>query len=376
MKRRQAIDYTFAAQRSVYRFPMLTYIGVYINFWIIGNLILVTIIHLMSKIFSQSLDIAITGRFGALALMGIVIGFLYGFCLGLSSYYLDKTVFKRWSQGKVIIIKAAGSLFLLSLMLWLIKEVLFVKVLAPSFSLPVAIDEQSWKYLFILLVIYYFLLSVLLSFITQINNKYGPGVLIPLLFGRYKTPQEEDRIFMFMDLKLSTTIAESLGHLKYSAFIRDCFEDINDVLFPYYAQVYQYVGDEIVLTWPTNEGIKEHHCIRFFFASQKHFQDRADYYKTNYGVVPEFKAGLHSGIVSAVEIGKIKKDIAYHGDTLNTAARIQSICNEYGKSLLVSSYLFEKIGPHPNMTTETIGKVLLKGKSAATEIISIESFKL
>lgn len=375
MKRRQAIDYTFAALRSVYRFPMLTYIGVYVNFWIIANLLLVTIVHLMSKIFTQTFHIPITERFGTFALTGIIIGIMYGLCLGFSGYYLDRTVFKRWSLGKVIIFKTMGSLVLISLILWLLKEVLFEKVIAPTLLLPITIDDQSWKYLFLLLLVYYMLLSILVSFINQVNNKYGPGVLIPLLFGRYKTPQEEDRIFMFMDLKLSTTIAEKLGHLKYSAFIRDCFEDINDVLSTYYAQVYQYVGDEIVVTWPTSEGIKKHRCMRFYFACQKQFQDSAGHYIKNYGMLPEFKAGMHSGIVSAVEIGKIKKDIAYHGDTLNIAARIQSICNEYDKSFLVSNYLIEKMSGHPNMTTETIGEVLLKGRSTTTEIISIESFE-
>lgn len=374
MNRRKTIDYTFAAQRSVYRFPMLTYIGVYVNFWIIANLLLVTIITLVSKIFSETLDIAITGRLGPLVLTAVIVGLLYGLGLGLASYFLDRTVFKRWSLGKVIIFKVVGSLALLSILLWFIKEVLYVKVIAPSLSLPLIVNEKSWEYLFLLLLVYYFFLSVLVSFITQINNKYGPGVLLPLLFGRYKTPQEEDRIFMFMDLKLSTTIAETLGHLQYSAFIRDCFEDINDVLSSYYVQVYQYVGDEIVVSWPTSEGIKEHRCIKFYFACKKQFQDRATYYETNYGMLPEFKAGMHSGIVSAVEIGKIKKDIAYHGDVLNIAARVQSICNEYGKSFLVSSHLFEKMDAHSGMATKTIGNVLLKGKSIPTEIISVEDF--
>lgn len=95
-------------------------------------------------------------------------------------------------------------------------------------------------------------MSLIINFINQVNKKYGPGVLLPLPLGRYRTPREETRIFMFMDLKSSTATAEKLGHLRYSSFIRDCFSDINEVLFPFRAQVYQYVGDEIVVTWPTS----------------------------------------------------------------------------------------------------------------------------
>jgi adenylate cyclase len=189
-------------------------------------------------------------------------------------------------------------------------------------------------------------MTLLISFINQVNKKYGPGVLLPLLFGRYRTPKEEERIFMFMDLKSSTATAEKLGHLKYSSFIRDCFSDINEVLFPSRAQVYQYVGDEIVVAWPEHAGLKYYFCINFYFACKNQFSLRAQYYLTNYGLVPEFKAGLHSGMVTAVEIGELKRDIAYHGDTLNTAARIQSVYNEYGKSLLHPVISLTKPGCH------------------------------
>src|SRR4030095_9113636 len=149
---------------------------------------------------------------------------------------------------------------------------------------------------------------------------------------------------MFMDLKSSTSMAEKLGHLKYSSFIRDCFMDINQVLSPFNAQVYQYVGDEIVLTWKVRDGLKDFSCIRFFFACEKQFVDKFEYYTKHYGVLPHFKAGLHLGEVTAVEIGEIKRDIAYHGDTLNTAARIRSVCNDFDKKLLASESLLEKIG--------------------------------
>ena len=81
---------------------------------------------------------------------------------------------------------------------------------------------------------------------------------------------------MFMDLKSSTATAEKLGHLKYSSFIRDCFMDINEVLLPFRAQVYQYVGDEIVVTWPESEGIKNQFCIKFYFACKKQFLDKSE----------------------------------------------------------------------------------------------------
>ena len=93
--------------------------------------------------------------------------------------------------------------------------------------------------------------------------------------------------------------------------------DINQILFHYNAEIYQYVGDEIVVCWRTEEGLRDLSCVHFFFACEKQFNLRAEYYKQHYGMLPEFKASLHLGKVTAVEIGEIKRDIAYHGDTRN-----------------------------------------------------------
>jgi adenylate cyclase len=232
-------------------------------------------------------------------------------------------------------------------------------------------NDNSWKYLFYLLLVYYSFMTLLISFINQVNKKYGPGILLPLLLGRYRDPKEEDRIFMFMDLKASTTIAENLGHLKYSSFVRDCFADINEVLYPFRAQVYQYVGDEIVVTWPESEGIKEHFCIEFYFACRAQFQARTDYYMKTYGILPDFKSGAHTGTVTVVEIGEVKRDIAYHGDTLNTASRIQGVCSEHGKSFIISKALLDKVGTHPQMMVEQLGAFQLKGKTNQIDLVSI-----
>ena len=78
------------------------------------------------------------------------------------------------------------------------------------------------------------------------------------------------------------------------------------------------------------------------------------------------------GKVTAVEIGEIKRDIAYHGDTLNTAARIQSMCNEYGKKLLVSSFFVEQSKIDSQFSITSLGNILLKGKTSTVGIVSIE----
>lgn len=359
------------ARRFVSRFPVLTYLLSQINFWILAYLFLALISQLVLLTARPAVQTEIT--FWASLRIALFLGFFIGITTGAVDLFFDRRLFYNKPLGIVIISKA--------IIYFLVFVVLlsFVRYAITPFLLTTLITsiseeqlEKSWEHFFQLLLIYNIVVGLLGSVITQINKKFGPGVLLPLLMGKYRKPREEERIFMFMDLKSSTSIAEALGHLKYSTFIRDSFMDINSVLARYNAQIYQYVGDEMVITWTIREGLKKHSCIEFFFACEKKFAARSPHYIQNYGQLPEFKAGIHMGKVTAVEVGEIKRDIAYHGDTLNTTARIQSVCNEYNQRLLISMHLAETSLAANVYSTKSLGLIALKGKKQAVEIVAVK----
>jgi adenylate cyclase len=222
-------------------------------------------------------------------------------------------------------------------------------------------------------MLYWGFACILALFILQINEKFGQGVLLNFLLGKYHKPKEDQRIFMFMDLKSSTTYAERLGHIKYSQLIQDCFFDLTDIVLSYGAKIYQYVGDEVVLSWEIDDGINHHNCFKTFYAYDKLLKSKSAYYKDNYGVVPEFKAGLNMGAITVAEVGEIKKELAYHGDVLNTAARIQGKCNEYKRRLLISEKLKSHFDNQTFYDFEFLGDVFLKGKKQAVNIYAVNT---
>jgi len=306
-------------------------------------------------------------------ILSAFFGFSYGVAAGFVGWFFERRFFYNKALWVVFLGKIVISLIVFVILINIIRFILHPYVSKLLFDTAVFFTEQkSWDAFFYLLLSYNIAIELLITFINQVNKKYGPGVLLPILLGKYRSPKEEERIFLFMDLKSSTLIAETLGHLKYSAFIRDSFMDINSILSKYNAQIYQYVGDEIVITWPIAIGLRKAACIEFFFACEAKFIERAEHYNLRYGQIPQFKAGLHMGKVTAVEVGDIKRDIAYHGDTLNTAARIQSICNNYDKKFLSSAYVLKNIQINKDFKIESMGTVMLKGKTEAVEIASIE----
>ena len=367
------LDYTQRARRFSHRFPLLNSMLIQINFWVPANMVLAVLLHFMYLSVNENIRLPLPPRLGPTLLIGIIIGILYGAVLGITEYFLEKQFFRKRSLGITFLLKLVISLMTLTFLFGLIRFVLFDKFVLPMMLKGMSpLSDGSWKYMFFIFLVYYFLMACVITFITQVNKKYGPGVLVPLLLGKYRHPKEEERIFMFMDLQSSTSIAEQLGHLRYSSFIRDSFMDINQVIAKHHAEIYQYVGDEIVLSWRMTEGLNDLSCIRFYFACSEQFAKRSAYYQQKYGRLPFFKAGLHGGKITAVEIGEIKRDIAYHGDTINTAARIQSLCNTYSKSLLVSKGFTEMDRFNEEFSSVSLGMVTLKGKQEAVELVSVD----
>ena len=207
-------------------------------------------------------------------------------------------------------------------------------------------------------------------FYAGISDNIGHRALLNFFTGKYHKPREEERIFMFLDMKSSTALAEKLGHVLYFKLLREYYNDLSDAIVDHSGEVYQYVGDEIVISWESSYGSRENNCIRCFFAMQKHLTERAEYYLQKYGASPSFKAGMHSGKVTTGEIGALRKEIFFTGDVLNTTARIQGMCNEYGESLLISGDLL-KIIESNHYTTRSLGKISLKGRKKPLDLFAL-----
>ncbi|MGB0422829.1 MAG: adenylate/guanylate cyclase domain-containing protein, partial [Flavobacteriales bacterium] len=171
--------------------------------------------------------------------------------------------------------------------------------------------------------------------------------------------------------KGSTRIAEKLGHMKYSLFLQDCYRDFS-IVDKFDAEIYQYVGDEVVISWPVKKVKKKRLVIESFFAFRDVLEKRRSHYENTYGLFPEFKAGAHEGLSIVTEVGEIKREITYHVDTLNTTARIQAKCNEFGAQLLISEALRGLLIPQNHFALEDVGCIVLRGKKQEVRLFKVE----
>ena len=207
--------------------------------------------------------------------------------------------------------------------------------------------------------------------VTKLGQHIGHGVLRNFFTGRYHKPREEDRIFMFLDMKSSTTIAEQMGHIAYFELLKRYYADMTEAIQESSGEIYQYVGDEVVITWTMEDGIRNNDCLACFFRIKAKLEREAARYQKDFGTVPGFKAGLHCGHVTTGEIGSMRKDIIFTGDVMNTTARIQSLCNENEVDLLVSDVLMKRLPTDDRYLVREIGERQLKGKDERVHLFTV-----
>jgi adenylate cyclase len=306
---------------------------------------------------------------------GVIIGLLIGSMMGIFENFISENKLKRMPFVSYILVKSLiYSLIILCSMisvLWITSSVIdrvnIFNVYSESARFSYFIERGTFFKGFI----YSMLVSSVFWFLVQINRMLGRGVLLSFVTGRYHKPLEEERIFMFLDLKSSTTLAELLGPHKYSSFLKDFFFDITAPVIESSGKIFQYIGDEVVLVWNSKQGFKNNNFLRSFFKMKQKIHENKDYYMKNYSAVPEFKCGSHIGNVVVTEIGEFRKDIVYHGDTINTASRIQLKSKELQKEFLISGDLLKRIGEKLAYEAEYLGKFQLRGKKSELDLYSV-----
>jgi len=305
-------------------------------------------------------------EFSQQIITAFILGLLFGLTNGFLEVFIFRERFKRLKFGYVVILKTG--LFIAAFIATVIVYILiknYMLVPAGLFEKP---NENEIAEFFGSTVLYkHGLYAVLFSFginfFLQIDNKMGKNVLFNLFFGRFHRPRMQKKIIMFLDLTSSTAIAEKIGDHKYSAFLKDFFYDLDEIISETKGAVYQYIGDEVVVLWDLKEGIDNSNCIRCFFEAKKSIYKKKDKYNELYSVFPQFKAGIHLGEVVVTEVGGLKSEIAYHGDTVNTASRLCAEAKNHGNGLLISAELLGLLQYiDESYRIESVGLIKFKGK--------------
>jgi adenylate cyclase len=363
IKLRRVLSLTLAWIASGIFFTMIEYLIIYPATRIKNIQNLTTEVNIISYDFGRSITVT------------VIAAIIAGLSIGTFEIFYFQNRFRKKSFSYTVVIKSLVYSFTMILL------IIIGLFLDQSFGLDKSIfhpdvlkgvlvylsGTEVWA-----MVIHWTTVIILTQIFLQVSDSFGYGVLHNFILGRYNKPKEECRIFMFIDLKSSTAIAERLGHIKYHNLLNDFFDDINDSIIFSKGEIYQYIGDEVTVSWSMKNGIEKENCLRCFFSIAEEIKNKSPRYMERYGLIPEFKAGLHYGNVTIGEVGVIKKEIVFTGDVLNTTARIQEMCNTYNVSLLVSKTLIDSLQIDSRYTMQVMGEIALRGKQSKNILYNLQ----
>lgn len=326
-----------------------------------NTLRLLAIIVGCSTVGGAAFGIAMNGAKGLLDPGPVAIGAYNGFLISLViagfELYSRSGAARYWLYRVPFLVNVIlRSVFYLAVFTLVIQSGFLV--------MGVAFDGWGWQETnFLIAVGASFAATVAINAIVRIGQVLGRGVFVKFLTGYYYRPREEERIFLFIDLAGSTAIAERIGHVAFHRLLNDFIRDATEPILASQGEIHSYVGDEIIVTWEPERGLRQGNCVRCVTAVRHALKRRGGAYRKAYGMEPEFRAALHMGTVVAGEMGLVKQAIVYLGDTVNTTARIEAACRELGADTLVSAAVADRLAGVAGCDFAELGPVVLRGRS-------------
>ncbi len=302
----------------------------------------------------------VAGEAPAGALRGATTGLVLGVLITVFEIFWDVGGRAGLSFGVGLLVRSAA---------WLILIVLGLNLSVFVFRgfdhLPILPGEAFRQDM-----VFTVLVVVAFNFVLSVNALLGGRVLMNFLLGRYYQPIEEKRVFMFLDIAGSTAVAEKLGDIKFHRFVNQVFADATKPILETGGEIYKYLGDGLIVTWPLSVGVRGAACLVCYLDIVDTLRARDAFYTREFGIVPKVRAGLHAGSVVTGEMGRAKQEIVFLGDTVNTAARLEAACAERDVRVLLSGDLMNLLTVPDNVSARSLGSERLRGKAQPIELFT------
>ena len=220
-------------------------------------------------------------------------------------------------------------------------------------------------------IVFAFVVTLAFIFLLQVSQIMGSRIFRGLLFGRYHRPRSEERFFLFVDIVGSTALAERIGPVGVHRFLNGVFVLAADPVDDYRGEIYQYVGDEMVITWAEVDGRRDACPIACFIAIEAAINSAASDFTRDFGIAPRIRGALHAGPVIVGEVGGRKRDIVFHGDVMNTTARLEQMARELDRRLVISADAMSRLEGADQFASEDLGDRVLRGRTSPVRIFSV-----
>jgi adenylate cyclase len=221
--------------------------------------------------------------------------------------------------------------------------------------------------------VYSGIFSVVMNLVLAITNLVGRRALMNFITGRYHVPVEENRFVLFVDIAGSTGLAERLGGIGIHRFLDRTFRLLTVAVVDYRGEVLNYVGDEVIVTWPERAGAIDGRPLRCFVAMRDELLRAASQFEHEFGASPRIRGSLHFGPVIVGEIGDIKRAIVFNGDVMNTAARLEELSRTVEGGFIASRAAMARFNSAPPFAVRDLGQLPIRGRADGIAVVGLEA---
>lgn len=304
---------------------------------------------------------AVAGAFDGLVTLGVIVG---------AEIFLPVTrVGRALDRAPFLVGFAAKCVAYVGLIVAVIGPNLGRRVAAAVLTAPDTARGSAVSPTLLIVVVALFVPAFIL--LVQMTRLIGQRTLRDIVLGRYHRPRAEDRFFLFVDIAGSTALAERIGPVAVHRFLGDVFRIASLPIDEHGGEIYQYVGDEIVITWKVAEARTRARPLACFFAIERALARTAPHFDRDFGNAPRLRAALHAGSVIAGEVGDSRRAIVYHGDVMNTTARLEAATRDVGRQFLVSGDALGRLEGIEAYAIEDLGLQRLRGRAAELRVYAV-----
>jgi adenylate cyclase len=310
--------------------------------------------------------VAFTASQGLSILSGVVYGSLMSVVLGSLELFMLEGALRDWLNG----LSFTGNLLIRSA---LYAAVILLMQASQLGEIIAGATRDTSSTTFWLSFVYSAALSVVFNLALAITNLIGSRALLNFVTGRYHAPVEENRFVLFVDIAGSTGLAERLGGVGIHRFLDRTFRLLTVAVVDYRGEVLNYVGDEVIVTWPERAGAVDGRPLRCFMAMREALSRASGGFEREFGASPQIRGSLHFGPVIVGEIGDIKRAIVFNGDVMNTAARLEELSRTVEGGFLASRVAMARFNSAPPFAVRDLGQLPIRGRADGIDVIGLDA---
>ncbi|MER1987181.1 MAG: adenylate/guanylate cyclase domain-containing protein [Solibacillus sp.] len=243
------------------------------------------------------------------------------------------------------------------------------------------------SYVLLLLAVLY-ISAVAYNYLTELAERKR----ITSIFGRYVAPQvvneilengedglklggsRKDVTILFVDIRGFTTLSERVEPEEIVEILNEYLDLTANCVFDYGGTLDKFIGDATMAIYNAPLPLEEHalQAVRSAWAMKEKSIALQQQLEERFGKSVQFGIGIHSGAAVIGNIGsKTRMDYTAIGDTVNTAARLES--NSQPGQIIISETVYAQVKDH--ILVHSLGEIHVKGKIQAILIYEVIGLK-